>query len=81
MLQTDRKSYEAPTLQELGVMKDITEQGNVPNADSPNGLDGTAYVPGSWFRIIVLTKAAPRMPLPVACGFVAYHKIITMKFL
>ncbi|MGY2464143.1 hypothetical protein [Vreelandella sulfidaeris] len=47
MLQTDRKSYEAPTLQELGVMKDITEQGNVPNADSPNGLDGTAFVPGS----------------------------------
>lgn len=47
MLQTDRKSYEAPTLQELGVMKDITEQGNVPNADQQNGLDGSAFAPGS----------------------------------
>ena len=47
MLQTDRKSYEAPMLQELGAMKDITEQGNVPNADQVNGKDGTAFPPGS----------------------------------
>lgn len=47
MLQTDRKSYEAPTLQELGAMNDITENGNVTNADTLNGRDGTAYPPGS----------------------------------
>ena len=47
MLQTDRKSYEAPMLQELGAMKDITEQGNVANADQINGRDGSAFLPGS----------------------------------
>ncbi len=46
MLQTDRKSYQAPVLQELGAMSDITEQGNVPNSDSLNGKDGTAFPPG-----------------------------------
>lgn len=47
MLSMDRKSYEAPTLQELGAMKDITENGDVTNADTVNGRDGTAYTPGS----------------------------------
>ena len=35
MIQTDRKTYETPTLQELGAMKDITELGN------------QEYIPGS----------------------------------
>ncbi len=43
MLQTDRKPYEAPMLQELGAMKDITENGNVVSSDAMNGRDGTAY--------------------------------------
>jgi hypothetical protein len=43
MLKTDRKSYEAPTLQELGAMKDITENGNVAGSDTANGQDGTAF--------------------------------------
>lgn len=47
MLQTDRKAYEAPTLQELGAMQDITENSNMANADTVNGRDGTAYPPGS----------------------------------
>ncbi|MFB9868664.1 hypothetical protein [Vreelandella sulfidaeris] len=47
MLQTERKSYEAPTLQELGAMNDITEAGGLPNSDTVNGRDGTAFAPGS----------------------------------
>lgn len=47
MQQTDRKSYEAPTLQELGAMNDITENGNVTNSDTVNGRDGTAFPLGS----------------------------------
>jgi hypothetical protein len=47
MVHTDRKIYQAPTLQELGAMKDITENGNVANADMINGRDGTAFPPGS----------------------------------
>lgn len=47
MLNTERKIYEAPMLQELGVMKDITEAGDRPNTDTMNGRDGTAFPPGS----------------------------------
>lgn len=47
MLQTDRRSYEAPTLQELGAMKDITEAGNQPFSDTSNGKDGSAFEVGS----------------------------------
>ncbi len=47
MLQTELKTYEAPTLEELGVMKDITEAGNQPFADETNGIDGTAFQVGS----------------------------------
>lgn len=47
MMQMDRKSYQAPILKELGDMKDITENGNVSNADTFQGRDGTAFLPGS----------------------------------
>lgn len=47
MIQTDRKAYEVPMLQELGGMKDITENGSVTNADTFQGQDGTANIPGS----------------------------------
>lgn len=47
MQQIDRKPYASPSLMELGALKDITEQGNVPNADLPGGLDDTAHKPGS----------------------------------
>tara|TARA_R110002012_G_scaffold58641_5_gene152139 strand:+ start:2478 stop:2624 length:147 start_codon:yes stop_codon:yes gene_type:complete len=43
MLQTERKSYEAPALQELGAMNDITEAGRESNSDTLGGLDGTAF--------------------------------------
>nr|WP_298967723.1 hypothetical protein [uncultured Halomonas sp.] len=47
MLNTERKTYEAPMLQELGAMKDITETGDRPNTDTLNGRDGNAFAPGS----------------------------------
>lgn len=47
MLKTERKTYEAPKLQELGAMKDITEAGDQPNADQMNGRNNTAFPPGS----------------------------------
>lgn len=43
MLHTDRKTYNAPSLQELGAMKDITENGSQNFADTVNGEDGTAF--------------------------------------
>ncbi|WP_185856149.1 hypothetical protein [Vreelandella populi] len=43
MLHTDRKTYNAPTLQELGAMKDITEHGQQMFSDEVKGQDGTAY--------------------------------------
>lgn len=47
MTNTDRKPYVSPSVQELGALKDITEQGGRPDADTDGGLDGTAYKPGS----------------------------------
>lgn len=47
MLHTDRKTYEAPTILELGAMKDITEAGNQARSDAFQGEDGTAWEPGS----------------------------------
>ncbi|MCH4811955.1 hypothetical protein [Vreelandella neptunia] len=47
MLNTERKTYEAPMLQELGAMKDITEAGDQPNADQMGGRNNTAWAPGS----------------------------------
>lgn len=47
MLQTELKTYEAPALEELGVMKDITEAGTQPFADQDQGRDGTAFEVGS----------------------------------
>lgn len=47
MLHTDRKTYNAPALQELGAMKDITEGGNQSFAESLGGQDGTAFEVGS----------------------------------
>lgn len=46
MLKTERKTYEAPMLQELGAMKDITEAGDQPNADTMGGRNNTAWAPG-----------------------------------
>lgn len=43
MLHTERKAYETPTLQELGDMKDITENGNQISSDTIQGRDGTAF--------------------------------------
>ncbi|WP_185858970.1 hypothetical protein [Vreelandella nanhaiensis] len=43
MLHTDRKTYNAPKLQELGAMKDITEQGQQMFSDTVQGQDGTAF--------------------------------------
>jgi len=43
MLHTDRKTYNAPSLQELGAMKDITEAGSQNFSDTVNGQDGTAF--------------------------------------
>lgn len=54
MLKTERKTYEAPKLQELGAMKDITEAGNQPNADEMKGRNNTAFPPGSWFDALCL---------------------------
>ncbi|WP_175540377.1 hypothetical protein [Halomonas sp. QHL1] len=47
MLHTERKAYETPTLQELGEMKDITENGNQISSDALQGKDGTAFAVGS----------------------------------
>ncbi|WP_447045806.1 hypothetical protein [Vreelandella sp. H-I2] len=47
MLHTDRKTYHAPSLQELGAMKEITENGSQNFADVVNGEDGTAHDIGS----------------------------------
>ena len=43
MLHTDRKPYDAPALQELGAMNDITENGSQNFADTFQGQDGTAF--------------------------------------
>lgn len=43
MLNMDRKAYEAPSLQELGAMKDITENGSQNFSDTIQGEDGTAF--------------------------------------
>jgi hypothetical protein len=45
MVHTDRKIYQAPTLQELGAMKDITENGTVTSSDTFQGRDGTGFPP------------------------------------
>lgn len=47
MTNMDRKPYVTPSIQELGALKDITEQGERPDADRDGGLDGTAFKPGS----------------------------------
>lgn len=47
MKNTDLKTYVSPSIQELGALKDITEQGDRPDADRDGGLDGTAFKPGS----------------------------------
>lgn len=47
MLHTDRKTYEAPLLQELGAMKDITANGRQAFSDTFQGEDGTAFDVGS----------------------------------
>ncbi|MDR5906854.1 hypothetical protein [Franzmannia qiaohouensis] len=47
MTQMDRKPYASPSVQELGALKDITESGGLPLADTPGGSDGTANKPGS----------------------------------
>ena len=48
MIQTDRKPYVSPYVQELGALKDITKNsGDQPSSDSQGGRDGTAYKPGS----------------------------------
>lgn len=47
MKYTDRKTYETPKLQELGAMKDITENGSESFSDTAQGTDGTAYKVGS----------------------------------
>lgn len=47
MLHMDRKTYEVPSLQELGAMKEITENGNQAFSDTIQGRDGTAFEVGS----------------------------------
>nr|WP_298967725.1 hypothetical protein [uncultured Halomonas sp.] len=47
MLHMDRKTYEVPSLQELGAMKDITENGSQTFSDTFQGQDGTAFDVGS----------------------------------
>ncbi|WP_176475872.1 hypothetical protein [Halomonas salipaludis] len=47
MNQMDRKPYASPSVQELGALKDITEAGGRPDADTAGGEDGTAFKPGS----------------------------------
>ncbi|MFB9868665.1 hypothetical protein [Vreelandella sulfidaeris] len=43
MLHMDRKPYDAPALQELGAMNEITENGSQNFADTFQGQDGTAF--------------------------------------
>jgi len=47
MTPIDRKPYTSPSVQELGALKDITESGERPDADTPQGEDNTAFKPGS----------------------------------
>lgn len=47
MTNMDRKPYVSPSLQELGALKDITEEGGRPDADTEGGQDGSAFKPGS----------------------------------
>lgn len=42
----DKELYVAPAVISLGTPAEITQAGNVPNADSPSGRDNTAYPPG-----------------------------------
>ena len=43
MLNMDRKPYDAPALQELGAMNEITENGSQNFSDTFQGQDGTAF--------------------------------------
>lgn len=47
MDKSDKESYVAPEVISLGSPADITQAGNVPNADEFRGIDGTAFRPGS----------------------------------
>lgn len=42
----DKEFYVAPAIFSLGSPAELTQAGNVPNSDTPNGLDNTAYPPG-----------------------------------
>lgn len=57
MLNMDRKTYEEPSLQELGAMKDITENGSQTFSDTFQGQDGTAFDVGSWFSKSAVSNA------------------------
>lgn len=47
MKDTAKKPYVAPRVATIGSLAEITEAGNVPNADTPRGEDNTAFKPGS----------------------------------
>ncbi|WP_407650097.1 lasso RiPP family leader peptide-containing protein [Halomonas rhizosphaerae] len=43
MHHVERKCYETPTLNELGDLKEITQNGNAANSDSQQFIDNSAW--------------------------------------
>ncbi|MDR5906851.1 hypothetical protein [Franzmannia qiaohouensis] len=47
-MKTDKKEkYVSPVIVSLGSPSEITQSGDLPNADTPGGLNNTANKPGS----------------------------------
>ena len=44
-----KKVYSTPRLIVHGDVEKITQQGSVPNADTPQGVNNTAYPPANTF--------------------------------
>jgi len=43
------KNYEAPKLEVVGTLHEITKNGTAPNADASGGENNTAFNPGKSF--------------------------------
>jgi hypothetical protein len=43
----DQQPFEAPTLEVIGTIHEITKSGTAPNADVFKGKNNTAFPPGS----------------------------------
>lgn len=41
----EKETYSTPEFVDYGAITELTKQGGVPNADVPQGADGTAYSP------------------------------------